>query len=78
MVDFERLLLNELPDRVELDPDMLDGGVASLILCKVGGHVIVAEQWGRFFGQEAEAVQELSQESRFVGGLVQCDIFHIA
>jgi hypothetical protein len=75
--DLEGLLLNKLPDRMEFDPDMLDGGVASLILREMGSRIVVAEQQGRFLGQEAEAVQELTQECCFVRGLVQGDIFCI-
>jgi hypothetical protein len=32
--DFDLLLLDELPDGVELNPDIFDGRVASLILGK--------------------------------------------
>jgi hypothetical protein len=47
--DFDFLLLDELPDRMEFYTDVLDRWVASLILCEAGGGVIVAVQWGGFF-----------------------------
>jgi len=54
--DFDFLLLNKLPDGVELNPDMFDRRVASLILSKAESSIVVAVQWGWFLGEEAEAV----------------------
>ncbi len=75
--DLELLLLNKLLDRMKLDLDMLDRGVASLILHKLGHHIIVTEQRGRFLRQEAKSIQELPKECHFMGGLMQGNIFYV-
>ena len=58
--DFDGLLLDQLPNRMEFDPDVFDRGVASLILGEAGGSIVIAVQRGRFFGEETDAVQELA------------------
>jgi len=76
--DFEGLLLDELPDRMELYLDVFDGRVAGLIFSEAGSRVVVAVQRGRSVRQETKAIQELTQEGGFVGRLVQCNVFRIA
>jgi len=75
--DFDGLLLNKLPDGMELDLDMFDGGVASLILSEVGGSIVIAVQGGRLLREETDPIQELTQPRCLVGGLVQGDVLHI-
>ncbi len=62
---------------MKFDLDVLDVGVADVVLGQATRGVIVTKDRGREGGTEFKAGEEFTEEADFMGGVVESNIFSI-
>jgi hypothetical protein len=71
-------VFNQLTDVVEFHADMFHVWVAHMVLCQAMCSIVVTqERHGSRWG-EAEASEEFTKEGKFMGGIVESNVFCIA